>query len=129
MLLILIIPVISFAGMGPEFPCNTLGGAADDWYQGAPDVAMLPDGDFIVTWWSTETTDHQGDIFARRFHEEVGFNQETGQYYPIVTPLDNPEFEVNTVNTGVQSLPAVSINDSGFFCNRMANLSNCRSRT
>jgi len=106
--LFLVIPAASFAGWGSEFPCNTLGGAAAEYFQGNPDVGMKSDGDFVVIWWSKEI-DGVGDIFARRFNDNGD---------GTVTPLDNPEFQVNSSTTDTnhaQSFPAVAVNASGEF--------------
>ncbi|HEY9838849.1 MAG: hypothetical protein ACAI44_14465 [Candidatus Sericytochromatia bacterium] len=70
--------------------------------QTSPDVAMDPDGDFVVAWDSEGGQD--GDfygIFARRFDKNGN-------------PLAN-EFQVNTHTTGSQRFPMISVNDSGAF--------------
>ena len=84
---------------GPEFQVNTYTTGA----QGAPSVAMRPDGDSVVTWISLAQVGSGPAIFARRF-DEFGL--------PI-----GAEFQVNTYTAGTSGYtgPKVSIDPSGNF--------------
>lgn len=84
----------------PEFQVN----AYSSFAQRLPVVAMDSDGDFVVAWMSYEGygSDYFYGVQARRFDL-------TG------TPLDTPEFQVNSYTSFVQAYPAVAMDDDGDF--------------
>jgi hypothetical protein len=84
--------------LGSELPVNTV--TTNN--QGDPAVAMNADGDFVVVWQSGLQDGDGYGIFARRF-DAAG------------SPLDSPEFQVNTFTTGDQELPAVAMDADGDF--------------
>jgi hypothetical protein len=70
--------------------------------QSSPDVAVAPDGSFVVTWHSDTGDDgDQTGIYARRFNAD---GQAAGD-----------EFLVNTFTTNRQEGPAVAVDDNGNF--------------
>ena len=82
---------------GPEFRVNSY--STGD--QGAPDVAMAPGGDFVVTWESYWQDGSYRGIFGQRFGASGA-------------PL-GPEFRVNTYTTSWQFDPSVSMDSAGNF--------------
>lgn len=83
--------------LGTEFLVNTY----TQYVQFAPDVAMSPDGDFVVVWTSYSQDLDDDGIFGQRFASNGS---------PVGT-----EFQVNTVTTGYQRRPAVEIDTAGDF--------------
>ncbi len=84
-----------------EFQVNTL----TEWIQKTADVAVAPDGDFVIVWESWDTTgddDWATSIQARRFRADG-------------TPLDPVEFQVNTMTAGYQLRPRVASLPHGGF--------------
>ena len=69
--------------------------ATRDGYQGSPDVAMTPGGDYIVAW---------GDD-----QDENGVTQVRAEGYYSSGDLWLDEFTVNSVATGNQFSPAIAI--------------------
>jgi len=77
-----------------EFQVNTL----TEWVQKGADVAVAPDGDFVVVWESYESAGNDlwgTSIQARRFRADG-------------TPLDLVEFQTNTMTAGYQLRPRVA---------------------
>lgn len=86
----------SGAAAGPEFRVNTF----TTGQQLLPNVAMDPDGDFVIAWHSSgETTSYE--VKAQRYNA-AGVPQGT-------------EFQVNTYTTLNQAVPAVAMDDDGNF--------------
>jgi hypothetical protein len=84
-----------------EFQVNTL----TEWIQKSPDIAVAPDGNFVIVWESWGTTgddDWATSIQARRFRADG-------------TPLDPVEFQVNTMTAGYQLRPRVASLPHGGF--------------
>ena len=82
--------------VGGEFQVNAYT-PSDQWF---PSISADADGDFVVTWSSSQDGSDYG-IFARRFSS-------TG------APLAS-EFQVNPYTTGRQFRPAVAIGSDGYF--------------
>jgi hypothetical protein len=83
--------------LGVEFQVNTYTTGS----QSNPAIASNSYGDFVVTWSSDGQDGNSGGIFARRY-DNTGL------------PLD-PEFQVNTYTTGLQSVPAIVMDSDGDF--------------
>ncbi|MCP4659763.1 MAG: hypothetical protein GY856_30540 [bacterium] len=81
--------------VGGQFQVNTLTTRS----QGAPDVAVMPNGDFVVVW--VHSFDYRPDIAAQRFASDG-------------TALGG-ELMVNTTTTGTQRSPAVATWANGDF--------------
>jgi len=81
--------------IGPEFQINS----ESSGNQTAPAVAMIPNGNFIVTWHGPGID--QEDIFARRFNAAG-------------TPLGS-QFRVNSITANRQMFPAVAAAPDGNF--------------
>ncbi|HYO16310.1 MAG TPA: Calx-beta domain-containing protein [Thermoanaerobaculia bacterium] len=69
--------------------------------QDQPDVAMGPDGSFVVVWRGPASNLATVEIFARLFNSDG-------------TPR-GPEFRVNTTNRGDEMTPSVAVDASGNF--------------
>ena len=83
---------------GGEFPVNAFTTGA----QGAPDVAMDADGDFVVAWADYDARDGSAaGVFAQRY-DAAGTPQA-------------PEFQVNTFTAGSQFYPSVGMDADGDF--------------
>jgi hypothetical protein len=82
---------------GEEFQVNT---CISSW-QDHPAVAMDEEGNFVITWESSEQDGDHWGIFAQRFDKE-GF--------PI-----GPEFQVNTHYESYQATPEVAMDEKGNF--------------
>lgn len=80
---------------GSEFQVNTY----TTGNQYSPAVAMDSDGDFTITWSSSQ--DPQYGIFARQYDAAGGARGD--------------EFQVNTYTTGVQRFSAIAMDDDGDF--------------
>ncbi len=88
------------SAQGPEFQVNTFANG----YQGAPDIAMDTDGDFVVVWQS------------RYQDSPAGFDEGVyAQRYSAAGLPQGPEFRVSTYTTGQQEEPAVAMDDDGNF--------------
>jgi hypothetical protein len=85
------------APLGTEFRVNTYTTSA----QRLPAVASASDGSFVVVWNSNGQDGSQFGVFGQRY-DSAGM--------PVGT-----EFQINTYTTNFQSLPAVSMNDTGEF--------------
>jgi hypothetical protein len=84
--------------LGTEFFANTF--TSGD--QSVPDVAVQPNGDFVVVWQSDNNQDGDYDgIFGQRFSS-------TGAAV-------GTEFQVNTFTSNSQEVPAVAIDPAGDF--------------
>jgi hypothetical protein len=81
--------------LGLEFPVNVNYTST----QNVPDVAIGPEGEFVVTWISFDGA--QDGIFARRFDAEGN---------PLVT-----DFKVNAYTTSFQTRPRVAMGPDGSF--------------
>ncbi len=100
----------------------------DVYSQALPQVAMGPDGDFVITWTSmvpdSVNPGSDADIFARRF-SPTGYSTD-----PFLADMDQDgvaetavpgvralggQFLVNTLTTNVQSEPTIGIDGSGNF--------------
>jgi hypothetical protein len=84
---------------GDQFQVNTV--TTGD--QNRPDVAMSPDGDFVVVWHSARSA---GDDYFRSVQGQ--------RYAADGTPLGG-QFQVNTATLGTQDRPAVAADGSGDF--------------
>ena len=83
--------------IGTEFQVNSY--TAND--QMNPDVAVLPDGSFLITWESALRSGSPPSIFARRYHAD-------GTAIGI-------EFQVSPMDNGLYTLPkATAFPDGGF---------------
>ncbi|WP_159690023.1 PKD domain-containing protein [Cognatazoarcus halotolerans] len=84
--------------LGSEFQVNTY----TDSYQYQPDVAVLTDGGFVVTWTSyTQDGSGTSGVFAQRYNADGSLN--------------GAEFRVNTDPAGTQDQPsAAALSDGGF---------------
>lgn len=83
---------------GSEFRVNTLTKGTQKW----SDVALDADGDFVITWTSSESgVDYTNDVFARRYDSSA-------------TPIADA-FQVNTVESMGQQLSKVSMDADGDF--------------
>ncbi|MFP5285876.1 MAG: Calx-beta domain-containing protein, partial [Thermoanaerobaculia bacterium] len=83
--------------VGPEFAV----GSSRSGLQLNPDVAVAPDGSFVVVWQGRSTRTFTTEIFARRFSREgVALGA---------------EFQVNTATAGEQTRPSVAVDPSGNF--------------
>jgi hypothetical protein len=80
---------------GPAFRVNVYTTA----YQGVPDVAMEPDGDFIVVWNHRDENSTFSDVFARRFASGGA-------------PLGG-DFLVNVLTTSEQMTPQIAQDAQG----------------
>ena len=69
--------------------------------QAAPDVAMAPDGNFVVVWSSYFQGDRSNEIFCRLFNADGNPNGD--------------EFQANTTTSGNQKEPSVAMDDAGNF--------------
>jgi hypothetical protein len=83
--------------LGPEFQVNTY----TTNFQGDPSIDTDDEGGFVVVWNSNEQDGDYGGVFGRRF-DAAGVPQ-------------GPEFPVNSVGTGRQRKPAVSVDAAGGF--------------
>ncbi|HYC49361.1 MAG TPA: tandem-95 repeat protein [Burkholderiales bacterium] len=93
------VPDGSMAFSGPDFVVNSTGNGM----QVSPDVAALPNGRFVATWFSNDGGDGAGTFLVRaRLFDADG------------TPA-TPDFVVNTTAAGDQDRPSVSALSDGRF--------------
>jgi autotransporter-associated beta strand protein len=83
--------------LGAEFRVNTYTTSS----QSNADVAMDADGNFVVTWHSTNQDGSVSGVY--------------GQRYNAAGVAQGDEFQVNTYTTSAQSLPSVAMDEDGNF--------------
>jgi hypothetical protein len=83
--------------LGPDFQVNTY----TTFVQGEPDVAVLPDGGFVVVWDSWNQVGVGRDVFAQR--------------YDASGARVGGEFRVNSYTTSLQYAAAVAAGEQGNF--------------
>jgi hypothetical protein len=94
---------------GPEFLVNTY--VTKD--QNYPDVAMDSNGDFVITWQSTNQDGSGYGIYAKRYNS-LGEPQTCSGSSPQCDSTTG-EFRVNAYLTESQMYPSISMSDSGNF--------------
>ena len=82
---------------GDEFLVSTIA----VWWQGSPDVAMDPAGNFIVVWYSLYQDGAGAGIYAQRYNASA-------------VPLGT-EFRINTTTAGDQSSHRIAMDENGNF--------------
>jgi hypothetical protein len=82
--------------IGTQFKINTVESDRDAY----PQIAMEPDGDFVVTWTAPDDGRSSG-VFARRFNA-------------LAAPLGEP-FQVNETTTATQWFSTIDVDPSGAF--------------